>query len=339
MPSPPALQSLPELAARPALAHELLRDLDELALLLVWETRARSWLNAYIVAAGMVQIAEDRLHRDPFSSRKVAKNLRSRLGPAGKAIAGAVESGAAIAATKRVLIPSESRLLRLRSDLTGLTFSLAALLAGGDQAHDEVDDLNSNVDTIGSAVRRLPAAARRDVLKLPASFRSFDQFPEDVDWLAGEFARRWPERDRMLLVVGVRTSGVYLAPLCAAHLARRGFRNVSLITMRPTDRLLSADRQLIERLRAQGGMALLIDDPPGSGGTVVATARRLEMHGLDTSSIVLLLQLFGEANAVPEKLRSYATVVLPFTDWHVHRLLEPEAVSRTITDLLPDPRP
>ena len=336
MRSPRALQPQPAPAARPALAHELLRDLDELALLLVWETRARSWLNAYIVAAGMVQIAEDRLHRDPFSSRKVAKNVRSLLGPAGKAPAGAVESGAAIAANTRVLIPSESRLLRFRSDLTEFTSSLAALLAGGDQAHDEVEDLNSMADTIGLAVRRLPAAARRDVLKLPASFRSFDQFPEDVDWLADEFARRWPERDRMLLVVGVRTSGVYLAPLCAAHLARRGFRSVSLMTMRPTDRLLSADRHLIEDLRAQGGMALVIDDPPGSGGTIAATARRLEMHGLDTSSIVLLLQLFGEANAVPEKLRSYFAVVLPFTDWHVHRLLQPEAVSRTMTDLLPD---
>lgn len=323
-------------AARTALAHELLRDLDELSLLLVWETRAGSWLNAYIVAAGMVQIAEDRLHRDPFSSRKVAKNVRSLLGPAGKAIAGALESGAAVVANTRGLLLSESRLLRLRSELTGVTSSLAALLAGGDHPNDGVEDLNSMAEAIRLSVQRLPAAARRDVLKLPASFRSFDQFPEDIDWLAGEFARRWPERDRRLLVVGIRTSGVYLAPLCAAHLARRGYRRLSLMTMRPTDRLVRADRHLIEDLRAQGGMALLIDDPPGSGGTIAATARRLQAHGLDTSSIVLLLQLFGEANTVPEQLRRHSTVVLPFSGWHVHRLLEPEAVSRTMSDLLPD---
>jgi hydroxymethylpyrimidine pyrophosphatase-like HAD family hydrolase len=334
--SPRSTRPYPALGARLALAHELLRDLEELSLLLVAETRARSWLNAYIVSAGMAQIAEDRLHRDPFSSRKVAKSMRSLLGPAGKGIVGAIESGAAFAANMRGLGPSEGRLLRFRSELAVVMASLAALVAGGDHPYYHVEDLSSMAEALRLSVERLPLAARREVLKLPASFRSFDQYPEDLDWLACEFARQWPERDRRLLVVGIRTSGVYLAPLCAAYLARRGYRSLSLLTMRPTDRLMRADRQHVEDLRAHGGMALLVDDPPGSGGTMAATARRLEMLGLDTNSIILLLQLFGEADAVPEKLSRHPTVVLPFSGWHVHRLLEPEAVSRTMTGLLLD---
>jgi hydroxymethylpyrimidine pyrophosphatase-like HAD family hydrolase len=314
-------------------AHNLLRDLDALSRLLVSETETGSWLNAFLVAAGMTQIVEDRLHRDPFSSRKVARNLEPMLGSVGKMAGTGVRAGATGAAYARGLLPGEGRERRFRTELAMLSSKLAAVVAGADEP-DKAGEMLSTARRLRSSAEQLPLTTRRDVIKLPASFLSFDQYPEDLDWLTGEFARRWPDRERPLLVVGIRTSGVYLAPLCAAYLARRGYRTVSDMTLRPAERLTVADREQLENLRKGGGIALLVDDPPGSGGTIAATARRLEMQGVDRDSIVLLLQLFGEADAVPEKLRDRPAVVLPFSGWHVHRLLAPESVRQSMNELL-----
>jgi hypothetical protein len=318
---------------RPGSTHNLLRDLDGLSRLLVSEIESGSRLNAFLVAAGMTQILDDRLHRDPFSSRKVARNLEPMLGPVGKMAGMSVRAGATAAAYARSLLPAEGRERRFRAELAKLSSILAAVVTSGDES-GKTGEMVSAGRKLRSSAEQLPLTTRRDVLKLPASFLSFDQYPEDLEWLTGEFARRWPDRERPLLVVGIRTSGVYLAPLCAAYLARLGYGMVSDMTLRPSERLTLADREQIDGLGKGGGIALLVDDPPGSGGTIAAVARRLEAQGVDRNSIVLLLQLFGEADAVPEKLRDRATVALPFSGWHVHRLLAPESVRKSMNELL-----
>ena len=46
--------------------HNLLLTGAELAALLAGEARRGAWLNAYLIGAGLNQIAEDELHRDPL---------------------------------------------------------------------------------------------------------------------------------------------------------------------------------------------------------------------------------------------------------------------------------
>jgi hypothetical protein len=60
--SPSVIRTQPE----PLLVHNLLNDLPGLGALLLREVRQGSWLNAYLLAAGMNQIVEDYLHPEPY---------------------------------------------------------------------------------------------------------------------------------------------------------------------------------------------------------------------------------------------------------------------------------
>ena len=70
-------------------------------------------------------------------------------------------------------------------------------------------------------------------MRVPTGFHSFDQHPDDVRWLVRAFMARYPERRGPLCVVGVRTSGSYLAPLHAAAFRACGESSVDVLTYRP----------------------------------------------------------------------------------------------------------
>jgi hypothetical protein len=137
-----------------------------------------------------------------------------------------------------------------------------------------------------------------------------------------------------LLVVGLRTSGSYLAPLYVAYLQALGFQSVASCTLRPGRRLLSHERAALRRVTRAGGRVLLVDDPPVSGGSLAEAAAELELLGVPRASLVLLLQVFGSSGRLPERLSAYSAVVLPFKEWTVHERLRPAAVARTLADLL-----
>ncbi|MGH7904748.1 MAG: hypothetical protein ACREPA_11595, partial [Candidatus Dormibacteraceae bacterium] len=54
------------------LVHDLLGDFSTLARLLGRELREGTRLNAFLLAAGLDQIAEDHLHRDPYDLQRAA---------------------------------------------------------------------------------------------------------------------------------------------------------------------------------------------------------------------------------------------------------------------------
>jgi hypothetical protein len=88
--------------------------------------------------------------------------------------------------------------------------TLADVVAG---SSPDAQELNRAAAEIIESLERLPSPLRASVLRLPGCFHGFDQRPDDVASLVCSFAAAFPNRDRQLLVVGVRTSGSYLAPL------------------------------------------------------------------------------------------------------------------------------
>jgi hypothetical protein len=206
-----------------------------------------------------------------------------------------------------------------------------AVLSGGDAAHADVGLL--------SGVHGLPDGLRRSILRLPDCFRSFDQHPADCATLAERFAQRWPERAKPLLVLGVRTSGSYLAPLVGAALRGLGFREVAVMTTRPGQRWFNHESRLATTMANAGGMALLVDDPPVTGSKLRASAEQVAALGFDNHRVVLLLALLGAAAAVPASLRGLPAVLLPWHDWSVTARLHPDAVGRALDTLLHDPQP
>jgi hypothetical protein len=317
------------------LVHNLLNDLTGLGSLLSRELRQGSWLNAYLLAAGMNQIVEDYLHPDPYFLGKAADYLARIRPPAGPLAAGTARG----IATAMARIHSHQRparyLLDWQADLAAFIQRLAEIAASPPAATTAPREaLLAWGDVLLRPLGRFPVRLRREALRLPSCFRSFDQQPADVDRLVRDFAQRWPDRRRPLVVVGLRTSGSYLGPLYAAYLEAHGYQDVRALTMRPGRRLLKPERALLQAVSRRGGLALLTDDPPASGGSLAKAAQDLERVGVPSRSIILLLQLFGSRDALPPRLQRYAAVLLPWEEWTIHEHLAPGAVQSTLADLL-----
>ena len=152
--------------------------------------------------------------------------------------------------------------------------------------------------------------------------------------LAAAFAQRWPDMDRALLVVGIRSSGCYLAPIVAASLRRLGFGNVRAATLRPGQRWLGRETRLVRQTAQAGGLALVVDDPPRSWASVIGAVRELGRLGFNEGRTILLLATFADAAEPPPALQAHPAVLLPFRNWAVHRRLEPDRIGESLSSLL-----
>ncbi|HLI58649.1 MAG TPA: hypothetical protein VKV21_03195 [Solirubrobacteraceae bacterium] len=334
----------------------LIMDFETIAQRLAAELRRGPTLDAFLLAAGLAQIADDHLHAPTYpwgpAARYLAGHEAGGARLAGRAAA-AIDSAAWSARSRRA---SMRALRRWRLGLDALLDSLAreqivprrsapavwAALPAREPslpartaapARDPAAPIREpGLPTWNPRLEDLPHALRDAVVTLPSCFAHFDQRPADVAALAARFAERRPERDRPLLVVGVRTSGSYLAPLCAAWLRTAGFRRVATSTVRPGHRLTSSERALVSTIAARDGVALLLDDPPVTGGSVREAATMLMRVGMPPASIVPLLALFAPAEP-PRALRELPAVLLAPEEWAVHADLSPRAVTRALESL------
>ncbi len=310
----------------PLLVADLYADIAGLARLAVGELDRGAWTDAYLLICGVSQLVADYLQPDPLSLRRATSVFTKGDARAGHVVARTVTApGAAALEQLTALRPGEGRLRRVQSALDDGLAALAEVMFGSPGAgldHGDCVRLRYVCDQLSGRADELPTALRRDVVRLPSCFRSFDQHPDDVAALAGRFADAHPDRSRPLLVVGIRTSGTYLAPLVGATLRAEGYTDVRFITMRPGRRLHAEYRAVLDDTVARGGCVVVCDDPPGSGNAMANACRQLEDAGAPASSIVLLLALFDAADALPAVLAKYDAVLLGFEDWSVHERLD-----------------
>jgi len=185
-----------------------------------------------------------------------------------------------------------------------------------------------------SDLERLPSRLRRELVRPPTSFRSLDQQPADLSTIVDSFSRHHPDRGQPLLVVGVRTSGSYLAPLYRASLDEQGYRDVRAMTIRPEDDLLVSEVRQVQALVRDGGLLLVADDPPKTGAALAACLERFEAMGVARGAIVLLLPLLTGADSLAPALAAYSAVTLPRTEWAIERRLSEESLRGDLHELL-----
>ncbi|MQS15215.1 HAD family phosphatase [Streptomyces kaniharaensis] len=323
-------------------AVDLHADVRELMARLTDAVDGSRWLDAFLLAAGAVQASEDRLSGTWRPSRRVVDYLDSLSGTRSAALAGPARTvlEASSGAIRRV--PPARTLERWTARVETVTGLLADLVLGARDTHRPPPDLHRELLRATDALRR-PSAVRQvlgpAVVRPPSCFCNFDQYPEDVAELVRRFAAEHPAHDRPLLVVGVRTSGSYLAPLAGAALRQQGYRQVTVCTARPGASLLPGRAAELRRLVRGEGLVLLLDDPPASGRSLAQVAAAAERAGFPASSIVLLLAVCEDEPVLPRRLDRYPRVVLPGPDWHVRELLRPAALAELVPRLLPDFRP
>jgi hydroxymethylpyrimidine pyrophosphatase-like HAD family hydrolase len=307
---------------------DLLLTFDELAALLAETGDDREGrLDAFMAAAGLHQIAEDHLHRDFLSLDRAAPYLGRLVPVAGRAAAATARAAAGAVFRSRRLLPGERRVARARDDLAALLDALGTAVAA------DVLGAAPPERPAAPALRGLPRALRDERLRPPNCYEAFDQRPEDCLRLVDRVAERESDPRRPVLVVGLRSSGGYLAPLCAAFLRARGHEDVAFTTVRPGRRLERRERDAFRALGATGGLALVIDDPPRTGSQIAATAGLLAEHGLPAEAIVTLIPLLVATPTAPG-LDDYPSVRLDWAEWAVHDRLAPDAVRGDLEALL-----
>lgn len=308
-------------------------DTPERLVLLHQAVEAGDSLDAFLLTAGLEQLAADFVQRDTWHLGAVARRVFSGAGRLDRTALRASLAVVLLIADARRLRPALRRVEAWRQELGVLVQLLAsATVAPGDGSWRQgFDEALARVESMSS---RLPERLGRQTARLPACFHAFDLDVADARLMIERFVQRHPDRTRPILVVGVRTSGSYLAPLCAAFLGEAGYESVEVITCRPQRALPMRDRRRIRKL-GERGLALVLDDPPVTGSAVDRVARGLLDLGLPLASIVLVLPLFGAETALPERLARYDSVLLPAELWAIAAKLEPAAAAAAIQALLP----
>jgi hydroxymethylpyrimidine pyrophosphatase-like HAD family hydrolase/adenine/guanine phosphoribosyltransferase-like PRPP-binding protein len=318
-------------ASRTLRLVDLLNDLDTLVDLLQKELEAGPSLNAFLLAAGIGQVTEDYLQSDRGLLLKVAGHLAlsgSRIMRLGS---GAVRMAEVARSALRAAWTGDARVEAWLEDVESLVELLAANVM--DASAPEREAIAAVLARLLAAYPTLPHGLRRSLIRLPSCFRSFDQHPDDMARLASRYAET-AGRGAPAVVVGVRTSGSYLAPLVAARLRMQGFRQVASTTFRPGIPLRSSQRKLLRRLRSAGGVALVVDDPPTTGGSLRSAARALRRYGLRGDAVVLLVALPAGGSGLPAAIEGERCIVLRWEDWSIHDRLAPERVRDAMAELL-----
>lgn len=272
-------------------------------------------VDAFLLAAALRQVVEDVLEADPW-----------RLGAAQRVFGGRARRVARTVATTSAALrrPSGRAVRAFDTQLAPIVDELAdAVVAGALPAQW--------APRVRSLACALPAdrALQRAVTRPPTAFRDFDQHPEDIRELVDRLLATIPPGP--LVVVGVRTSGSYLAPLTAAHLRAAGRPDASALSMRPFVPLTQAKRRVLR----SAGTIIVTDDAPASGGSLLEVAEAIQRLGIPGAAIRLMLQLLDGDDDVPPPLRRYSSVLLEWPEWSIHTRLTPAAIKEALEQLWP----
>lgn len=212
--------------------------------------------------------------------------------------------------------------------------ALSRTLAGAALAGRREPDAETAAAVARLRARRWTSSLRRRRLTIPARLRDLDLYPADCELLATRAIEAGLSSDAPLLVAGLEMAGThYVAPLFAAALQRLGYPHVEALGLRPGCPLLPADARRLRRLVAAGSWVLVIDDPWQSDSFARATSV-LNDVGVPQAHICLVeFRLPSEpcAEDVPQLSDTEPSVgraSLSPEEWHIHRLLDNDAVQR-----------
>jgi hypothetical protein len=288
--------------------------------------------STFLLAAGLYQIFEDYFHREAFVLQRAARVGSSApvLVSALARVAGTVAVGASEA---RMLRPSARAAARTEKVLCQLVEQLARAAVDPRDTR-ALENARCAWAALRPSVECYPERLLASVLRLPDPFYRFDQSLADCRALVQRFAERWPDRQRPILVLGIRTSGSYLAPLYRALLLDSGYRQVEMLTVRPRQRWRRREVERVRAVSACDGLILITDDPPATGNAVARVAEHVEQQGVPREAVVIVLPLFGPESSLPESIRPFASVILPWREWSIHEQLAPESIKRALSRML-----
>ena len=279
-----------------------------------WQ-RDEMMTNVFLLAGALLTAVEDALHGPVLR----VPHCLGRL-------PGVRQSVRALAATMAASCARQSRYLRRwRDDWQTALAGFLRLLAA-----DEPVDASEIALAAGGLAKvlahPLPDRLEAELIRIPSAFRKQDLTHFDVLELADRFAALHADRSRPVLIVGLRTAGVYFAALMRARLEGRGFTRTAVLTIRPNKGLTADEARRLREFATTGYHAALIDDPPFSGDTIGIAVQALRRAGFGADARTVLFPVhplrrdWREHKEAVAFARESIITLMP-EDWHKARLL------------------
>ena len=144
----------------------------------------------------------------------------------------------------------------------------------------------------------------------------------------------FPDRQKPVLVLGLRTAGSYFAPVVCAYLKSEGYQRVSSVTLRPKRGTSLWEANQLAQCATSGGLALIVDEPMTTGYTVAKAVKLLRQAGVETSKIVASFPIHPTRGSKPEFFSACEITTLPLAreEWQKCLLLEPQAVGSIVQE-------
>jgi len=296
-------------------ARHLSGELSRLAAPIDPWQRDELMINVFLLAGALLTAVEDALHGPVL---RVPHRLER--------LPGVRQSVRALAAAMAASRTSQNRYLqRWRDDWqTALAGFLRLIAAETPADRSEIALAAGGLAAI--LTDPLPDRLRAELIRIPSAFRKQDLTHFDVLELADRFAAAHSGRAQPVLVVGLRTAGVYFAALMRARLEAHGFTRVAVLTMRPNKGLAADEARPLREFARTGYHAALIDDPPFSGDTIGIAVQALRHAGFGADARTVLFPVHPLRRDWREHKEAVAfsretIITLMPEEWHKARLL------------------
>lgn len=229
--------------------------------------------------------------------------------------------------------PRRARVRRWRENWqAGLDLFLAVFVADKVPASTALAEAGDHLT--GLLRSPLPADLQAEHIYFPSAFRTLDLSHVDVLTLGRHFVTRFPERLQPVLVLGLRTAGSYFAPLLCAFLRAEGYREVACLTLSPIKGPGARERSELKHCARGGYTAVILDDPPHTGDTIVRAADLAVQAGFPRGRVAALVPTHPARLDWGKPLALSDTVLLSLEpeEWHKQRLLDVKAVESRLTE-------
>jgi hydroxymethylpyrimidine pyrophosphatase-like HAD family hydrolase len=306
------------LTVREAIVH-LRAELDRCGALPVGWQRSEAITNIFLLSCGLLNCADEYL-------RGSALRLPNRVAGsvAGRGASRLLEIISAKPSSRRLVNGWRGRWVESLNEF----LVLAAIRQAPEPAR--------LAEACGKLTRllelQLPADFQRQLLGTPTAFDRLDLTQEDVLALGDCFVRRFPDRGQAILLIGLRTSGSYFAPLLRAFFAAKGYQNVALLTIKPNKGLGRREATALQGYAARGYCALVLDDPPETSRTALAALEIAGRAGFARSQVKFMAPTHPAKPGWFKMLPRDSVITLPPEQWHKRALLVPEQVERPLAE-------
>lgn len=183
----------------------------------------------------------------------------------------------------------------------------------------------------------LPPDLQAKQVGAPTLFRRLDTTHFDLLALGQRFADRFPDRSEAILIVGLRTSGSYFAPLLQAYLKAEGYQVVLSLTIHPGKGPGRWERQQLHHCARHGFTALIVDDSPHTAGTIVLALDIARRAGFSLDKLRALVPTHAARRDVLKVLSDQIVISLEPEQWHKYRLLDPKLVEQRLAEYFQAP--